>query len=195
MFQLITSEDVIAEVLARLRDHNPRWDGGQISRIRASIIEVFDEVVLDFDGSVDYQGVDPNDFHVHAATLAAHADMLLTCDSGLLEQPNADDLDYEAFHPDDFFVLANDSAPLMVRDAALEQLRYFIKKNGPKDTRLVDSLIAANCPIFAEMVRNHLIDLAGAFPRVDRRKLRRFERLALNVSARSAKKAKVDIIP
>lgn len=195
MFQLITSEDVIAEVLSKLRDHNPRWDGGQISRIRASIVEVFDEVIQDFDGSVEYKGTDPNDFHVHAATLAAHADMLLTCDNGLLEQPNADELDYEAFHPDDFFVLANDSAPLMVRDAALAQLKYFIKKNGPKETRLVDSLIGASCPIFAEVVRNHLIDLAGAFPRMDRRKLRRFERLTVNVSSRNSKRLSADILP
>ena len=132
MFLLFTTEDVIAETISKLRDNHPRWDGGQTSSIRASIIEVFDELIEDFDGSVEYLGADPNDFHVHAAALSGEVDMLLTCDNGLLNRPNADDLAYEAFHPDDFFVLASDSAPLQVRDAVLEQLRFYIEKRGPK---------------------------------------------------------------
>ncbi|GAA3749688.1 hypothetical protein GCM10022239_26270 [Leifsonia bigeumensis] len=186
MFQLYTTEDVISETLSKLRDKNQRWSGGQITRIRAAIIEVFDEIVEDFDESVEYQGADPNDFHVHAAALSSEADMLLTCDTGLLNQPNADELSYEAFHPDDFFILVNDSAPLDVRSGTMEQLRYYIQRNGAKDTRLVDSLIAAGCPQFAEIVRIHLMDLAGALPRQDRRKLRRFERLKLQVSERGS---------
>lgn len=184
MFQLYTSEDVIAETLSKLRDNHPRWDGGQTNRIRAGIIEVFDEVVQDFDGTMDYQGLDPHDFHVHAAAIAAKADILLTCDKGLLNQPNADDLSYEAFHPDDFFVLVNESAPLNVRDATLEQLRFHTKKVGEKNSKLVDSLINAGSPLFAEIVRIHLIDLAGALTRNDRRKLKRLERLNVEVSSR-----------
>ncbi len=184
MFLLCTSEDVIAETLSKLRDNNPRWDGGQITRIRAAIVEVFDELVDDFDGSVAYQGADPDDFHVHAAALAAQAQILLTCDHGLLNQPNADELEYEAYHPDDFFVLVNDSAPLNVREASLAQLRYYANKNGERNSGLVDALIAAGSPHFAECVRLHLVDLAGAMPRVQRRKLRRFERLNLAASSR-----------
>jgi predicted nucleic acid-binding protein len=185
MFQLYTSEDVLAETISKLRDNFPRWDGAQTSRIRGHIIEVFDGVIEDFDGSVPYSGSDPNDFHVHAAALAAQADILLTCDQGLLNQPNADELTYEAFHPDDFFVLVNDSAPLNVRTATFEQLPYYIQKNGERKTKIVDSLIGANCPNFAAVVRTHLIDLAGALPRGDRRKLRKFERLALDVASRT----------
>lgn len=185
MFLLYTSEDVIAETISKLRDNNPRWDGGQTTRIRAAIVEVIDALVDDFDGSVDYQGADPNDFHVHAAAIAAKADMLLTCDHGLLNQPNADELTYEAFHPDDFFVLVNDSAPLNVREAVNEQLRYYVKKNGERKSRLIDSLVAANAPLFAEAVRAHLKDLAGALTRHDRRMLERFERLKVSVEGRS----------
>lgn len=184
MFRIFTTEDVIAETLARLRDNNPRWDGGQITRIRDAIVEVFDEIVDDFDGSIDYQGVDPQDFHVHAGAVAAEADILLTCDSGLLNQPNADELRYEAFHPDDFFVLLNDSAPLYVREATLQQLRHYVRTRGEKNTQMVDSLIAASAPGFAEVVRIHLVDLSGALPRGERRKLRRFERLKVEAAAR-----------
>lgn len=189
MFQLYTSEDVIAETVARLRDNNPRWDGAQTSRVRANIVQVFDGVVEDFDGSVAYEGSDPNDFHVHAATLAARADILLTSDHGLLNQPNADELEYEAFHPDDFFILVNDSAPLNVRAATLEQLRYLKKKYGDRKTKMVDSLLGAGCPQFAEVTRIHLVDLAGALPRGERRTLRRFERLGQDIETRIDAKA------
>lgn len=185
MFQLCTSEDVIAEVLSSLRDKNPRWDGGRISGIRAAIVEVFDEVIQDFDGSVDYAGSDPDDFHVHAAALGARADILVTCDVALLNQPNADELEYEAFHPDDFFVLVNDSAPLNVRDASMKQVRFYANRDGERNTRVIDSLIAASAPNFAEVVRLHLMDLSGALPRGERRKLRRFERLNVEVPFRS----------
>jgi predicted nucleic acid-binding protein len=184
MFLLYTSEDVIAETISKLRDNNPRWDGGQTTRVRSAIIEVVDELVEDFDGSVDYQGSDPDDFHVHAAALSAKADILLTCDNGLLNQPNADDLAYEAFNPDDFFVLVNDSAPLNVREAVNEQLRYYVRKYGERKSRLVDSLIVANAPLFADVVRTHLMDLAGALTRRERRKLARFERLKISSADR-----------
>lgn len=184
MFLLYTSEDVLAELLSKLRDNNPRWDGGKISRIRATITEVFDEIVQDFDGSIDYQGEDPDDFHVHAATVAAKADILVTCDKLLLNQPNADKLSYEAFHPDDFFVLVNDSAPLNVRAATMDQLRFYVGKFGEKNSGLVDALIVAKTPQFADVVRTHLIDLSGALSRIDRRKLHKYERLALEVESR-----------
>lgn len=185
MFLLYTSEDVIAETLSKLRDNNPRWDGGQTRRIREAIVEVFDEIVEDFDGSVEYQGADPNDLHVHAAAISVIADILLTCDQGLLNQPNADELSYEAFHPDDFFVLVHDSAPLNVRDATMKQLRYFVEKNGERNSKVVDSLVLAQCPAFADVVRVHLMDLAGALSRSHRRKLYKFERLNIEAVVRS----------
>jgi predicted nucleic acid-binding protein len=183
MFQLYTSEDVLAETVSKLRDNHPRWDGAQTSRVRGAIMEVFDGIIEDFDGAVDYQGLDPDDFHVHAATLAANANILLTCDNGLLNQPNADELSYEAFHPDDFFVLVNDSAPLSVRSATLDQIRYLQRRYGDRKTKLVDSLLGSACPQFAEIARLHLIDLAGEMTRGERRNLRRAERLTHEASS------------
>lgn len=179
MFQLHTSEDVLAEVIAKLRDNNPRWDGRQTVRIREDILEIVDEVLTDFDGSVPYEGSDPNDFHVHAAAIGCRADILLTCDTGLLRQPNADDLSYEAYHPDDFFVLLNDSAPLDVRQATYDQMIYSVRTHGARKSRMVQSLQDAGCPEFAKVVNRHLQDLAGALPRGDRRRLRRSEGLDL----------------
>lgn len=184
MFQIHTTEDVLAETLSQLRDAHPRWDGGQTTRIRRDLIEVFDEIVEEFDGSVDYQGLDEGDRHVHAAAIGCDAHVLLTCDNGLLSQPNSEELSYEAFHPDDFFVLVHDSAPLDVRQATLEQLEHHLRTRGVKNTGIVDALIAAGCPKFAEIVRIHLLDLSGILRRGDRRKFRRGERLEVPVESR-----------
>jgi predicted nucleic acid-binding protein len=185
MFQISTTEDVVAETISKLRDKYPRWDGRQTTRVREDIIEVFDEMVPDFDGSIDYSGKDPGDFHVHAAAVACKADILLTCDGALRNQPNADALPYEAYHPDDFFVLLNDSAPLDVRDAVLAQLRFHIRKYGANNTSMIDRLVAAGCPQFAEIVRVHLVDLAGQVSRSDRRRMRKNEQLTVEVGSRA----------
>lgn len=184
MFAVHTTEDILAELISKLRDTHPRWDGRQTARVRQDIIDVFDETITDFDGSVDYQGADEGDFHVHAAAVASGANILLTCDDKLLRQPNADDLPYEAYHPDDFFVLLNDSAPLDVRDAVLEQLKFHVSRHGAKNTGMVDRLVTAGCPTFADVVRVHLRDLAGTLSRVDRRRMRKNERLDVDVASR-----------
>lgn len=83
MFQLHSTEDVLAETLYRLRRKYQKWDGGQITRLRARIIDVLAELVEDYDVGIPYDGRDPNDRHVHAAAVASRADMLLTADGGL----------------------------------------------------------------------------------------------------------------
>lgn len=105
MFSLLTTEDVLAETLYTWRRRYPDADGSLITNFRSRFENAFDEIVHDFNGQVPYSGVDPHDRHVHAAAVASHADILLTCDEGLLHQPDADSLPYSPYHPDDFFVL------------------------------------------------------------------------------------------
>lgn len=148
-------------------------------------MEVIDELQEDFSTDVTYEGSDLGDLHVHAAAIASRADILLTKDNALLNQPNADDLPYEPYHPDDFFVLLHRSFPLEVRNAVMEQINFYVKRSGPSKTGLVESLIAADCPKFAEEVRLHILDLAGEIPRKDRRRILRGERATIAVAARS----------
>jgi hypothetical protein len=183
-FQLHSTEDVLAEAISTLRNNHPHWSGGQVAAIRATFLEVIDELQEDFSTDVTYEGADIGDLHVHAAAIASRADILLTKDHALLSQPNADSLPYEAYHPDDFFLLLHRSFPLEVRNAVMEQINFYVKKLGPSRTGLVEALIAAGCPKFAEEVRLHILDLAGEIPRKDRRRILRGERATVSVPER-----------
>lgn len=77
MFLAVSTEDVLAETIYRLRRRYPAWDGGQISRIRAALVNNLDELVDYFPIRDDLTGIDPNDIHVHSAAVAGNADMLI----------------------------------------------------------------------------------------------------------------------
>lgn len=160
MFQLHTTEDVIAEVMVTLRRRHPLIVGRALATVRRHIVESIDEVVEDFDpAAVAYVGEDPNDRHVHAAAVASQADILLTTDQGLLSMADLDDLPYEIFTPDDFFVLVDDSSKALVAAVTEEQRRYWARKKH--HSGLEDALIKAGCPGFAARVREHLRTQSG----------------------------------
>ena len=159
MFQLHTTEDVLAETIRSLRRRFPMMNGRSMGEVRARIVESIDELVVDFDASIAYTGKDPNDRHVHAAAVASQADILLTIDKNLLNMPNADELPYEAYSPDDFFILVDDSAAKTVERVTDSQRAFWASKKH--HSGLVQSLKDANCPQFAERVNGHLRVLSG----------------------------------
>lgn len=161
MFDTYISEDVLAETIRAFRRRNPDASGGQVTRLRAGLVRAADHMVDDFPGALTFVGADQHDQHVHAAATACGAHKLLTCDNGFLNMDNAlmDQLPYEPYHPDDFFLLINDSGPHAVRAVVQDQLRYWTS-HGEKP-KLADRLEAAQCPQFAEVVRYHLAALSG----------------------------------
>ncbi len=66
-----TTEDVLAETAYRLRREFPEIPGGVIVDLRKKVAAVFDEILPDFDASIDYSGADPDDRHVHAGAIAS----------------------------------------------------------------------------------------------------------------------------
>jgi hypothetical protein len=162
MFELHTSEDVLAETISTLRNLHPTMDGGVTTHLRKSIEESIDELVLDFDTNVPYSGADPGDLHVHAATIACRADILLTDDKGFL---NSDELPYEVFTSDDFLILVDDSAPWLVQNTVQGMNQYWAKRPGNAHKSLSRALEAAGCPNFAKRVDQHLRKLSGPPPR------------------------------
>lgn len=154
------TEDILAEVLYRLRRQYPDWDGGKITTVRSRIADTFEGGRVDdfvVDGS--FQGTDPNDHHVHAAALACSADIVLTGDKGFTGPDcDPDQLPYEVFAPDAFFVLADDSAPDIIRAVTREQTEYWSKQHGRAP--LTQQLEAAGCPEFAQRVRKHQSNLS-----------------------------------
>lgn len=161
MFDTYITEDVLAETIRAFRRKRPDASGGEVTRLRAGLVRAADHMVDDFPGALTFAGGDKHDQHVHAAATACGAHKLLTCDKGFLAMDDAlkDELPYEPWHPDEFFVLINDSAPHVVRAVVQEQRRYWASKGG--SPKLADKLESAQCPEFAELVRFHLAALAG----------------------------------
>jgi predicted nucleic acid-binding protein len=159
MFQLHCTEDVLAEVLHTFRRQNPKASGGQTTRLRRSLCALLDEILDDFDATVNYEGTDEHDRHVHSAAVACNADILLTCDEGLLGQQTPDSLPYTLMHPDDFFLLVDDSASLVVRAVTDASRRYWEGKPDAKG--LAQALVDAQCPEFSMRITDHLRVLSG----------------------------------
>ena len=158
MFQLHTTEDVLAETTHTLRRLHPDRPGSAVSRLRAAILDSIDELVDDFDATVEYHGTDPDDRHVHAAAIACGAHVLLTQDRGLR---TTDAAMYEVYRCDEFFSLVDDSAPWIVRDVVREQARYWSSRPRGARKSLPGALRDADCPTFAGRVERHLRFLAG----------------------------------
>lgn len=154
-FTLGSSEDVLAEVIARLRDSRPNLSGASISILRQRLIEQLDELVDDFAVAPWMLERDAGDAHVRAAATAGQFEMLLTCDGVLLGDPqHHGQAHYEPIDPDQFFVLFDDSSPSTVAAVTSDQVRYFMKRDGEVD--LPEALRRAGCPVFAERVNGHL---------------------------------------
>lgn len=161
MFYVHCTEDVLAETISSLRNLRPTMSGAEITTLRRHLIGALDELVDDFDATIEYPGSDPDDLHVHAAAVACRADILLSDDKGFAGN---DQLRYEVFTSDDFFALIDDSAPWLVRRTVREINQYWQKRQQTSQHGLLASLSAAGCPNFAKRVERHLRVLSGAEP-------------------------------
>ncbi|KOX12960.1 hypothetical protein ADK67_45040 [Saccharothrix sp. NRRL B-16348] len=155
VYTVYWTEDVLAETIYRLRRNHPEWNGAKITSIRDRIAGTFEGGrVEDFSVDDSFPGGDGDDRHVHAAAVACRADIVLTADSGFtISGREPDSMPYEAYKPDDFFVLVDDSAPALVQLVTREQTMYWIQRSTRAD--LAGQLIAAQCPRFAERVRTY----------------------------------------
>jgi predicted nucleic acid-binding protein len=155
VYTVYWTEDVLAETIYRLRRNHPEWNGAKITAIRDLIARTFEGGrVEDFAIDDSFPGGDGDDRHVHAAALACRADIVLTADNGfLIQDQELDSRPYEAYKPDEFFMLVDDSAPALVQLVTREQTMYWTQRGTRAD--LAGRLIAAECPRFAERVRVH----------------------------------------
>lgn len=150
-FQVFWSEDVLAEALRALRRNHPTWDGHRTRRVHDLITQTFEVGrVDDYSIGGDYRGADPDDHHVHAAAMACSADLLLTLNISHFPAGAP----YEVISPDAFFLLIDDQFPHVVRWAVQDQTTYWYGRD--RDVHLSAALRKAQCPAFAERVRQHL---------------------------------------
>ena len=161
MFTLGSTEDVLAETVARLRDKWHDMPGKVVSNLRTKLVTNLEELVDDFAIEQWMMRGDVGDAHVRAAAQARGFTMLLTADRGLLAEREEDSPAlYETISPDEFFVLIDDSSPDLVRAVVKEQMDHFMKTRGDAD--LTQALRNADCPAFAERVNGHLHALLGS---------------------------------
>lgn len=147
----------MSETIYKVRRKYPSLSGGQLTQIRRGIEEAFEG------GKIENYEIDPNflgsdqfDAHLHSAAVARGATIILTSNREdlLPENRNADELPYEIYTPDEFFILLDDSASEIVREVISKQLEYFMKKHQEVD--LPGRLREAMAPQFALRVAQHL---------------------------------------
>lgn len=165
MFQVHTNFDILIETVASFRRRNPEAIGRASQDLFDLLVRNVDEVLGDYPTGVAFDGTDPGDIHVHAAAIEGMADKLLTMNTKHF--PQSDDLPYEVYHPDDFFILVGDSAPATVRAVTRKQNQYWQARRANGDTvkGLGQALADAGCPKFAAQVNAHLRALSGVRPR------------------------------
>jgi hypothetical protein len=152
MFTVASSNDVITEVLYRIRRNNPDGPGHLTNNVKEKIEASLDELVRDFPAGMVFPGGDTHDTHVYAASITCGAAYLVTDDAGFHDVSN--ELPYEVHSADSFFQLIAENVPRAVDNVIRAQIPYYRNKSDGKT--LSEALILAKCPTFAEIVHQHL---------------------------------------
>src|ERR1019366_10340425 len=123
LFQARWSAHVHEEWIgAVLRDH-PGLAATRLHELRAAMDERADDsLVTGYETLIESLTLpDPNDRHVLAAAIVAHADVIVTCNLRHFPDEALDPFDIEAQHPDEFIRHMLDLAPVVVVDAVRTQ--------------------------------------------------------------------------
>ena len=156
MYRGYRTEDIIAETIYHLRRDYPQLDGGVLTELRNKL-ETCLTPIPQYEILADYPGADPNDAHLHSAAVAGGIGYVVTNDGSFTESMDHDDLTYEIYDADSFLLLVDDSSSETVHAVTHRQAEWFIQRHG--ECHLVDELILAGCPEFADRVRLHLQSL------------------------------------
>jgi PIN domain-containing protein len=155
-FEVVWTEDIMAEVIYRLRRANPTASDPQIGGVRDRLVEMFSTgriAGFPIDSNVPYPDI--FDAHVHAAAIHADVDFVLTADAGFEQlEGQLDELPYEVHNPDSFFCLLDDSSPDAIKAVIQKQVDYWKAKG--KQSNLCTHLERAGAPQFADRIRSHL---------------------------------------
>lgn len=156
LYTALWTEDILAETLASIRRSRTDLEGGKIAHIREQIIQVFPEGrVRDYESEFPLR--DPKDAHVHGAAVSGGADILLTSNTRdfVPESGSEDDLPYELYVPDDFFMLIDDSDHSLVERTARRIDEHRRRNRVPFS--IAERLKAAGAPEFACIVAKTML--------------------------------------
>lgn len=160
-FRIVWTEDIMAELVYRLRRRFPDWSENQVGGVRRNLVAAIGAEPITghpSDGFADI--LDPNDRHLDAAAEYGNVDYVITTDKKAMV-PDPDKSVYEYFQADDFLVVCDDSMPELVRMALLTNLGFHISRAKKLGSNFEDfpnfpeKYHSAGTPVFAERVRGH----------------------------------------
>lgn len=159
LYDIKWTEDIITEYTYHRRKKVPFASDQQLTDVRRKLIDTVPEGLIagfEIDPTLEYN--DKGDAHLHAA--AAYGDVDIILSQNIKDVRFADDLPYEVYTADEFFILVDDSAPAIVSEVLEFQLRHWIKGKSarPNDDHptLPKRLESANAPQFADRVLRHM---------------------------------------
>ena len=141
----------LQSTIANLRANNPTWDGGNISNVAEKTRSAFPNgQARDYDCTAELP--DPKDAHVHGAAVAGQADILLTMNvrDFLIDEGAREELPYEIYTPDEFFMLVWHSAPDLVERTAEIVHGYATMRNW--EVSADERLIRSKAPEFTKVI-------------------------------------------
>jgi hypothetical protein len=157
-YEVRWTEDILVEVLYKLRKKNPGASDNQIGGVRDKMTESFAGGRISgysIETGIDYPDI--YDAHVHSAAVHGEVDFVITMDKGFDKLDDiADGLPYEVHTPDSFFCLLDDSSPKTIQNITCLQLKYWLRRSGGAPFNLCTSLQRAGAPAFADRVREYL---------------------------------------
>lgn len=159
LYSMHWAEDVSAEVISNLRKKNPLASGAKMTAFRRKLENSM------WGGRVDSYTVTPlsylvdeYDWHVVAAAEKCGAHSLVTSDRGFLalDESVTDELPFDIYTPDEFFMLVHESAPQLTASVAGRQYKYWSEREKRiiEPDFLSESLRVAGCPLFAQVVQD-----------------------------------------
>lgn len=126
-YDVLWTEDILAETIASFREKHPQCDGGYIAAIAEKLRAEFADCQVRDYNATKYFG-DPKDAHVHGAAIAGEADYLVTLNLRDFDVVDKDQLPYEIYTPDAFLMLIWESQPEIVRNVFLKMEKYRAEK-------------------------------------------------------------------
>lgn len=161
------SEDVLAELLYRIRRAHRQLSDAEVGGIRRRLLEGHEHCVVTGYGVPDLPMLaDQNDLHVVGAATHASVDYLVSDDKGLHEA--ADEFDFEVYTADDMLCLIAERRRDLLLQVTRLQLRYWRRRaaeTGSDFRQLDDALKYAGAPAFAKVVKKTVqtIALSGRY--------------------------------
>lgn len=158
-FRIAWTEDIMAELVYRLRRTLPEWNENQVGGVRRKLIDAIgDDPITGYPASGHADVGDPFDSHLDAAAEHGSVDYLVTMDRKSLV-PDPDLTTYEFYHLDEFLVLCDQSMPDRVQAALLTNLGFHVdkaKRAGRSELpNFPEKYAEAGVPDFAERVLRH----------------------------------------